>query len=307
MAKSASAGRDPIVLPELPLHSTYQSWNQRLRDLGFDFGSTFQNMTDICSDGKTHAATSDMVIRQNCGIMIGESRYALHPACIDSCLQLFIVSIYAGRLGDVASGTVLTHFEEVTIWPPAPSQIDNTQASVHAWTSKRGNRAFLCSAQLLAHDGELLADFVNVRALSYEVAIPQRLNDSLTQDRYLQLEWKADIAYLETSKDVDILQPSIGLLVDLFVHKNAALRILCLDAKLAPAILEVHPLLDITVTANSEMLLQKLRNDYAGYKTTKFSLLDITRGLADQGIVDVTYDMVILTEVPLTSLEHSLS
>ncbi|MCJ1251645.1 hypothetical protein MMC30_008880 [Trapelia coarctata] len=190
-----SRGREPQTPPELPLRSTYASWNERLRALGFDFGSTFQSISEIRTNGRTYAAASDMIVKQDCGIMNGESRYALHPACIDSCLQILIASIHAGRLGEVACGTVLTHFDEVSIWPPTPDQIGETSARAYAWTTKRGNRTCLSNAQLVAHDGELLADFVDVRSVSYEAAIPQQLQGDSGVDKYMQLMWEEDIAY----------------------------------------------------------------------------------------------------------------
>lgn len=175
----------------------YEAWNRLTRDLGFDFGPAFHCITEIRSDGKTHAASADMILKQECGLMQGESRYALHPGCIDSCLQILLPSIYAGRLEDVVCGTALTHFEEVSIWPPSPSQLSRSHASVNSWTPKRSNRTFVSSVQLVADDGELLADFVNVRATSYEAAIPQQLQDISSQDLYMQQEWTADTKYSE--------------------------------------------------------------------------------------------------------------
>lgn len=203
-----TSGRETVIPPQLPLRSTYASWNERLRTLGFDFGSTFQSISEFQTDGRTHAATSDMTVKQQCGIMNGESRYALHPACIDSCLQLFIVSINAGRLGEVACGTVLTHFDEVSIWPPTPSQIGEHSARVHAWTTKRGNRACISSAQLMANDGELLADFEDVRSVSYEAAIPQQLQGDSEMDRYMQLKWEEDITYPWSETKSESLTPN---------------------------------------------------------------------------------------------------
>ena len=293
-----SRGRKPISPPEFPFHTTYKSWNTRLRDLGFDFGPTFQYMTDIQHDGKTHGATANMAVKQECGMVIGESRYALHPACIDGCLQLFIVSIYAGRLGDVACGTVLTHFDEVTIWPPAPHQMGKSDARLYSWTPKRGNRAFVSSAQLVANNGELLADFMNVRCLSYEAALPQQLQSGLRQDPYMQLEWKADTDYLEYPKDVDISStPSVACIVDLLVHKNASLSILCLDIKLVPEILKLNSSLNITVVADSGMAMQNLRNEFGQHRTIKFSQLDVAAAeLAQEGTIQATYDLIVTAD-----------
>jgi Polyketide synthase dehydratase len=189
-------------------------------------------MTEIKSDGKTYAAAADMVIKQGCGIMSQESRYALHPSCIDSCLQLFIVAIYAGKLGDIICGTALTHFQEVSIWPPTGSQLDNAQGRAYAFTTMRGNRAFLCNAQLVSHDAELVADFANIRCVSYEAAIPQKTQQGSRQDQIAQLEWKPDIAYLERPREEELNSQSyLAYIVDLYA-KHGLLNILCLDSKI---------------------------------------------------------------------------
>ena len=291
-----NSGRESISPPIFPSHASSKSWNSRFRELGFDFGPTFQNSVIIQHDGKSNAATANIVIKQECGKMVGESRYALHPVCIDGCLQVFPVAIYAGKLGDVVHGEIPTHFDEVTIWPPIASHMGRADAHLYCWASKHSTRVFVCNAQLTANDGTLLANFVNVRSLSYEAALPQRLQSSSRHEPYMQLEWKADIDYVGSLRDDDtFLNLSMASLIDLLVHKTASLSILCLDFHVVLELLKMNPSLNITLAGDSNAVLQKYKDELEELHATKLSQIDISQAaLPRKDPNQSTYDLIIL-------------
>ncbi|KAF2475276.1 putative polyketide synthase [Lindgomyces ingoldianus] len=289
-------GQAPSPLPPLPLKSAYRTWNEKLRTLGFDFGSTFQGATVINTDGRSHVASSDMTIKRDCGMMLNESRYVLHPSCIDSSLQLFIVAIYAGKIDDVACGTVLTHFYEVSIWPPAPHQLNNPSASVRSWMSQGGNRAFSCHAQLVSHDGELVADFSGVRCLSYEAALPSDFHNS-QGDLYAKLDWKMDVDYLRYTADASCLsQFTTSGLVDLFTHKNASLRILVTGTEFLDNLWRARSTPKITVIATSHDELKSLQEKDKSEMHHNLCLLDLTSNVAQQLAELGSFDLLVLAE-----------
>lgn len=109
-------GQAPKEVPRMSQRATGKAWNQALKDVGFDYGPSFQDMQNIRSDGQRFHAASSSTVKSISGIIEGESRYAIHPASIDSCLQLIIVSIYAGRITDMTCGAVPIQVDEVSIW-----------------------------------------------------------------------------------------------------------------------------------------------------------------------------------------------
>ena len=162
-------GRTP---PAFTQRASGKSWNQGLREVGFDYGPGFRDMDNIRFNGKTYEAAADTIIKQEVGNMEGESRHVLHPGCVDSCLQLIIVSIYAGNLNRMTCGAVPIQVDEVAFFPPTQGQLDASKGHAYAWTGARGHRSFHSGCQLLSDDGELLMDISGTRTVAYEAARP---------------------------------------------------------------------------------------------------------------------------------------
>jgi hypothetical protein len=114
-------GQTPRKIPNLPQRATGKAWNDGLKEVSFDYGPSFQGMVDVQSDGKNYIAATHFDIKQESGVLEAESRYVLHPGTVDLCLQLIIVSIYAGKLNDMTCGAVPIQVDEVAIWPLARS------------------------------------------------------------------------------------------------------------------------------------------------------------------------------------------
>lgn len=90
-------GAKPLQAPYSSQRASGKAWNDALRDVGFDYGPTFQDMDDVRFDGKGYWSSCTTNIRTTVDESLGESRYPMHPASIDSVLQLCIASIHAGR------------------------------------------------------------------------------------------------------------------------------------------------------------------------------------------------------------------
>ena len=253
-------------------------------------------MDDIRSDGTHYEAIAKTALKQTCGIIAGESRHAIHPGTVDSCLQLIIVSIYAGRLNDVTCGAVPIQLDEVTIWTPNSSQLANSQASAYSWTHQRGNRSFLSGSQLIASDGEVLMNLSDMRCVAYEAAVPQQAQTALKPQPYMQMVYKPDFDLLDLSGSKS--QSTVQDLIDIMVHKNAALKVLDFDAQTtAIGDLVKSQSLDYTVAASSEDALKSLQEVFNDHPTAKTIQVESFDNLAGQGIKDGHYDAIIVSEV----------
>ncbi|KAL9047183.1 MAG: hypothetical protein Q9214_000184, partial [Letrouitia sp. 1 TL-2023] len=267
-------GEKPKKIPNFPQRASGKSWNQGLRDVGFDYGPGFQDMTDIRSDGKNFMAASDTIVKQACGDMIGESRHVLHPGTVDSCLQLIIVSIYAGRLNDMACGAVPIQVDEVAIWPPTPEQLKNPAAKAFSWTDHRGIRSFQSGSQLTAFDGELLMDITDMRTTAYEAALPPKADDAAETQPFMEMVWKCDIDSLASTSQLQ--QVDINRIVELAAHKNPSIKVLEIGSNNAAAILSKSSLLRYTATEVSEEGVNAAEEVIKGYKNAKAQLFDFT-------------------------------
>lgn len=294
--------------PKFPQRASGKAWNQALREVGFDYGPTFQDMTDIRFDGSSHSATCKTAIKSTCGIMEGESRHVLHPSTVDSCLQLIMVSIYAGRLENMSSGVVPAQVDEVAVWIPTAEQLNNS-ADVFSWTNQRGIRWFSTGSQLTASDGELLLDISNMRATTYEAAIPQKANDSISSQPYGEMVWVYDIDSLTSSSN--IVNMDLDQLVELAVYKNPALKIIEIGSKHAATILPRWELLDYTTIVVSEKAVEEAGLKLEKWKNARVLKLDISHRLDSQTAAESLFDLIIvpagkLNSVMLENIRHLL-
>ncbi|KFA49089.1 hypothetical protein S40293_07096 [Stachybotrys chartarum IBT 40293] len=214
-----------------------KTWNQALRAVGFDYGPTFQDMDDIRFDGKTYVATSTTNIKREVDASLGESRYPLHPAVVDSTLQLSIAAIYAGRTSAMDCGVVPVQVDQVTIWPPTDDQVAKQSATAFAWVDHRGTRTFENSVQMTADDGELVMEITNVRTTRYEAAVPQKDELALEAAPYGEMVWELDI------DSVDVTGKTASDVVGLGLFKHPGLKVLdtVSDVATAATVLSKYP------------------------------------------------------------------
>ncbi|EMD86515.1 hypothetical protein COCC4DRAFT_39614 [Bipolaris maydis ATCC 48331] len=136
-ARSAVAKK----VPNLPQRASGGLWNQALKKVGFAYGPTFQDMDNIKLDGSTYFAHASTNIKP--AVMKDESRHTLHSAILDSCLQLMIVAIWAGRASAMQFGAVPVRAEEITVWKPKTADLtEDARATIFSWIDPRGQRLF---------------------------------------------------------------------------------------------------------------------------------------------------------------------
>lgn len=280
----------PVVekIPHLPQRATGKAWNQALKEVGFNYGPTFQDMDDIRFDGKNYVAYSSTRVKAQVKGMAGESRYIMHPACLDSCLQLMIVAIWAGRTNAMTYGAVPVQADEVAIWKPTDAQIADGGAMAFSWINPRGVRSFNAHNQLIASDGQVLMEICSMRCSAYEAAKPQRMTEPAKPQPYKQMNWKRDVDSLSGSEQLDI--PSFVELAD---FKQPGLKVLAIGAKYAEALLAKVPALDLTVTEESVELTERCKQRMADYQNAKAQKLEFTQDLQTQSIKSGSYDLIV--------------
>ncbi|KAK7953549.1 polyketide synthase [Apiospora saccharicola] len=236
-------------VPQFPQRASGKAWNQALRNVGFDYGPTFQDMDDIRFDGRTYAAASKTALSTNVEGVRGESRHVLHPACIDSCLQLLIVAIYAGRTSAMPCGAVPIQVDEVSIWVPTNEQLEVSEAQAFSWIDKRGVRSFVGSNQLVANDGKVVMEITDMRCSLYEAAVPQRDTDPAKPRPYGEIIWKRDAEEVLATG-----APEMGIaeLVELLEFKQPGQTIADLSGEFAKEITERVPDADVSVMEETE-------------------------------------------------------
>ncbi|KAJ5798323.1 polyketide synthase [Penicillium pulvis] len=185
---------------KLPHQVPGKRWYDAFHRVGFQYGPSFQPLSKIRSNGHDHHAAAQVQINTESGLITGESRYVLHPATIDGCLQLIIISINKGLHQEMPHGVVPIEIEELSLWFPDETDIGLTGQAV-AWTDQVNGRYFDTNTKLFTPSGQLVLDVHKLRCVSYEAAVPQ-VDDGVERAPYMQTVWKPEITTLDTAQAV---------------------------------------------------------------------------------------------------------
>ncbi|KAM7218213.1 hypothetical protein V8F06_006391 [Rhypophila decipiens] len=203
---------------QLKSHSA-KTWNQAFQHVGFSYTRPFNAIENIrsSSTGTDYTAACSIPLTTKSGLFEDEkgdeSRYVLHPATVDSLLQLCIISIHKGRARDMKFGVVPTLFDEVTLHFPASVEeplsplsssgdsgigitvdtdderatYDGQVGQAIAWSDASVSktyvpgmtRKFKTHARLFTPAGDIALDIKGLHTVAYEAALPPSSADEV--------------------------------------------------------------------------------------------------------------------------------
>ncbi|KAI9655990.1 MAG: Type I Iterative PKS [Bathelium mastoideum] len=257
---------DPVKLTQRVPGKT---WYNAFEKVGFEYGPSFQPLNNIRTNGKNHHAAADINVATESGLVVGESRYMLHPSTIDGCLQLIIISINSGKHQEMKHGVVPIKIEELTMWS-VPQGTKTVGKSV-AWTDELDGRYFNTHTKLHNDAGDILLDVKSLRCVAYEAAVPQTNAVVRPREPYMETVWKPDIATLTTQQalqafpTIESEEDSIAAIVELMQHKKHVSSLTMLgqvDSKTVKAVLKkVAPNTQVVLADVSEAHVQSVSAD----------------------------------------------
>ncbi|KAF5647464.1 polyketide synthase [Fusarium sp. NRRL 52700] len=286
-------------VPNLPQRASGKLWNQALKKVGFNYGPTFQDMDNITFDGMSYCAQATTNIKTS--VMKDESRHVLHPAILDSCLQLMIVAIWAGRSSAMKFGAVPVTAEEIIVWKPTQAQLHgSSNAKAFSWIDPRGQRIFNAHNQLLAEDGQVLMTISGMQCTAYEAAIPQSLEDATRPQPYSQIVSKPDFSLLRGNQS----HLSLAEFIELAQFKKPALKVLVLGPATATALLARNPKLCLTVATDATNITD-VNAEMSIFTTVSVERLVPTVGLTVQSQEKLkhSFDIVVAPSTSLNELQ----
>ncbi|KAK2772279.1 polyketide synthase [Colletotrichum kahawae] len=205
------------------------TWYEAFDRVGFNYSGSFQQLQAVRTGRGLHRAAGDVTVRENSGVMQGESRSMIHPSTVDACLQLIIVSIHAGKHKGMPWGVVPLRIGEVSLAVPEASDL-NHDGRATAWTDGFEGRLFNTHAHLTGVSGKELVDIKDLTCISYEAAVPAA---AMTAHRtteptpFSMVTWKPYVASLR-DEQVSRLWPeesdTVSLMTniaELVLHRQA--------------------------------------------------------------------------------------
>ncbi|KAI1145536.1 hypothetical protein F4825DRAFT_473895, partial [Nemania diffusa] len=237
-SKSITDRDHPVEETALTQRVYGKRWYEAFHRVGFNYTNTFQRLLDVRTDKSLQHAVGNLVVSNNSGVMMGESRYIVHPSSIDACLQLIIISINAGRHREMQWGVVPVHIEKFFL-TFSESEVESTGHAV-AWTEKSEGRRFHTHTCLTDSAGKLIMDIDGLTCAAYEAASPPQLLVPSDPGPFSVMTWKPDVETL--SPDTTVKLDSFTDFVELVCHKQPIKSVLVCGS---PSLNVVESALDI--------------------------------------------------------------
>jgi Polyketide synthase dehydratase len=294
---------DPAALTQ---RVSSRRWYESFRRVGFSYTKTFQQLQQVRSSRNLHHAVGDVTVRTN--VMNAESRYLIHPATVDACLQLIIISIHAGRHKEMPWGVVPTRIEEMTLFP-ANSEAETGHAV--AWTDKFESRRFNTHAQLVGPEGNLLMTIKSLTCVTYDAAPPAKATDTISEP-FSIVRWQPDItsltgdAFLKTFPGLLTTEERLSKITTLIHHHKPLRRILLCGQPglaLAQGVLENLPE-HVNVTIGSVLDQDIFTGEQFQGRVVVKSFTTLQNETAE---TDESYDLVVVQSTGTTEYEVALT
>lgn len=189
----------PVDPSRLTQRVPSKRWYEAFRRVGFYYGPAFQQLGQVRTDRRYQQAEAEVRVRDHSDVVQDESRYVIHPATIDACLQLIIISIHHGKHKEMPWGVVPIHLEEVTLRFPSTGE-EGSMGKAVAWTDRCEGRYFNTHTQLMGQNGRVLVDVKSLRCVAYEAAVPaDAASKALDPAPFATVSWKPDVLRLVES------------------------------------------------------------------------------------------------------------
>ncbi|KAM3503000.1 hypothetical protein MY10362_004481 [Beauveria mimosiformis] len=171
-------------------------WHKRFHTAGLGYGPAFQGLSDLKAYRGAKVASANVSLSPTRSFE-NESRYVIHPATLDTCIQLALISCHAGQVEHFKKAFVPIFADEVSVWLPDSAE---EQALGVASGDVVGLRSVYAKVQLYNSAGAPLLDIGELKCVSYE-----GIEDTSATQTTRELYWRP-----VARPDVDTLTPSIA-------------------------------------------------------------------------------------------------
>lgn len=163
-------------------------WYEKFAEVGLGYGPTFQGLTNLQAYRGANVAAADVALDPTAGnVKGGESSYAIHPATLDTCLQLALISCHAGQVENVEKAFVPIVADSISIWV---SESREQQGRGVASGELRGLRGLYARTQLYSTSGAPLLDMNELKCVTYDAGLEP---STLTREPFCRPVARVDI------------------------------------------------------------------------------------------------------------------
>ncbi|KAI5784766.1 hypothetical protein EDC01DRAFT_208974 [Geopyxis carbonaria] len=199
MRRRGTATTLPAALPTptgLSRNVDPASLYKRFEALGLAYGPAFAGLSSITTDVPSRTARASTRLRPSTNLQ-AESRYIVHPATLDTCLQL---SLAAGAASDDAAKPYLPVFaSQIVVYPDIYNSATAVEtASVVAHADSTSRTTLRVNARLHSETGVRVCDIVDFKCSAVDLNVHTADTTATTTTCYpfSKPVWDLDIAHL---------------------------------------------------------------------------------------------------------------
>jgi NADPH:quinone reductase-like Zn-dependent oxidoreductase/SAM-dependent methyltransferase len=188
--------------------ASIDEWYKKFRALGLEYGPCFQALSNLQAGSQRAAA--NVALAPTLEAVTAESKYPLHPASLDNCLQLANIAAYSGNARLAKQAYIPVMFDELTIWSQH-NQGSTEPGYAVAEGELRGSRGLYSRVQLCSASGDIIMDMNYFRGISYDgIPFYSEEEETKPQDPFSRLVWKPDITALSSTKAKELFPVQIS-------------------------------------------------------------------------------------------------
>lgn len=191
-----------------PRFPSTQAWYSKFQEIGLEYRTTFQPLSDLQVDPHRNLATATVALNTTAGsVKEGESKYTLHPAALDAAFQLAIIAFYGGELEKATAAFVPVHLSQLYL--KAGVQ-DGESASAVAQGTIQGPRTAQTHLQMLDSRGNVFLEVDSMRFTTFkEVKTDEAQSKLPFSSPFTRLEWRPDIRMLGNEQARKLFPPPV--------------------------------------------------------------------------------------------------
>ncbi|KAF2213052.1 hypothetical protein CERZMDRAFT_67281 [Cercospora zeae-maydis SCOH1-5] len=217
---------------------TAHTWYRGFSSVDLNYGAAFSGLSDIRSDPWENEVTALTKLLPT-GVDRDDSRYLVHPATMDTCIQATLIAAHHGSLKDLHQSFIPVSIENMVVWNYHGRDIPAIQPAngrVLAIGHRSGMRKLTGTVQLFDSEARPLLAIDKINAITYA----EKLTAHSQPDShpYLRVVWKPDLESLvlgtfqhlgkDYQPDNEVMPGTFQKALDLVTHKRPNLDILLL-------------------------------------------------------------------------------
>ncbi|KAK4619132.1 Highly reducing polyketide synthase [Fulvia fulva] len=199
-------------------------WYKAMRDVGYNFGPSFRTQKAISAHIGQRRSRS-LVSLQEPALQRPASRYLIHPAPFDGCIQSTAPAMWEGVRWHVNELLVPVSINDIFVSSQLTSSIDEARVEATADYSGAGRPESAKSHvyHVSVHDASSQQLVLQVSGLSHSII--ERPPSVYDNHRYSQMHWKPDISFDRPVYKASSLSP-MHEYIELILHKHSRLSVL---------------------------------------------------------------------------------